>query len=111
LGPGLRSLVDVVVFFLWIFFLQNLCHINETDESAAKLKSTLVTSVENTMVTLGNANFGSAWARKEDTGNIVGSFMLDGLLLADVVLLQEGAGNLNLHLVSGSEEGAEGGAA
>merc|ERR1719167_434525 len=31
----------------------------------------MVTSVENTMVTLGNANFGSAWAEKEDTGNIV----------------------------------------
>jgi len=28
------------------------------------------------MVTLGNANFGSAWAKKEDIGNIVGHAVL-----------------------------------
>merc|ERR1719400_2191514 len=106
----------VVVFFLWIFFLQNICPVGETDESAATLKTmvTLVTSVENTMVTLGNANFGSGRAKKEDIDNIVGRRILHGfcgLLLANVVLLQEGARNLDLHLVSGSEEGAERGAA
>jgi len=66
------------------------------------------------MVTLGNANFGSGRAKKEDIGNIVRQRILHGLgglLLANVVLLQEGARNLDLHLVSGSEEGAEGGAA
>jgi len=108
LGPGLRSLVDVViVFFLWIFF-----PVHETDESAATLKTmvTLVTSVENTMVTLGNANFGSGRAKKEDIGNIAGRRVLhgfNGLLLANVVLLQEGARNLDLHLMSSSEERAE----
>ena len=66
----------------------------------------MVTSSENTMVTLD-----VAW---DDIGNIVGRRVLRGrylLFLADVVLLQEGARNLDLHLVSGSEEGAEGGAA
>merc|ERR1719382_1961042 len=53
------------------------------------------------MVTLGNA-------KKEDICNIV---RFDDLLPADVVLLQEGSGNLNLHLVSGAKEGAERGAA
>lgn len=63
----------------------------------------MVTSVENTMVTLGNA-------KKEDICNIV-RHRFDDLLPADVVLLQEGSGNLNLHLVSGAKEGAERGAA
>merc|ERR1712083_762075 len=61
----------------------------------------MVTSVENTMVTLGSA-------KKEDICNIV---RFDDLLPADVVLLQEGSRNLNLHLVSGAKEGAERGAA
>ena len=55
------------------------------------------------MVTLGNA-------KKEDICNIV-RHRFDDLLPADVVLLQEGSGNLNLHLVSGAKEGAERGAA
>ena len=66
------------------------------------------------MVTLGNANFGSGRAKKEDFDNIARRRILhgfSGLLLANVVLLQEGARNLDLHLVSGSEEGAERGAA
>merc|ERR1711920_941531 len=63
----------------------------------------MATLVENTMVTLGNAE-------KEDICNIV-RHRFDDLLPADVVLLQEGSGNLNLHLVSGAKEGAERGAA
>ena len=67
---------------------------------------TMVTSRENTMVTLD-----VAW---EDIGNIVGRRVLRGrylLFLADVVLLQEGAGHFHLHLMASSEERAERGAA
>ena len=66
----------------------------------------MVTSSENTMVTLD-----VAW---EDIGNIVGRRVLSGrflLFLADVVLLQEGAGHLHLHLMASSEERAERGTA
>lgn len=63
---------------------------------------TMVTSSENTMVTLD-----VAW---EDIGNIVGRRVLSGrylLFLADVVLLKEGAGHFHLHLMASSEERAE----
>ena len=42
---------------------------------------------------------------------VILSGTLDDLFLADVVLLQEGAGHFHLHLMASSEERAERGAA